>query len=307
MSIEITRPGKHMLSLTSPVMPAAGVLGFGDSYRDMVNFDKLGALVTNPVTYEPWSPAGGMRVVHLDAGALVHTGNPNPGLSKVISKYREMWTMLPMPVILHLICDKVEHIRKSASRIDSEESINALELGLNDDITNDEAYKYVRAAVERTEKPVIVRLPLQDAYAIADSVVDAGAASLVVAAPPRGTARDKYSGQLVSGRVYGPMVLPIVLRVVEILAKRIKVPIIGAGGIHSPEDARDYIRAGAVAVQVDSVAWINPKMLEVIGRDLGGLVVTRESGAYPDEWYPGMGNTTRDLIQGKEMKPKDKK
>ncbi len=307
MSVDITRPSKHMLTLTSPVMPAAGILGFGDSYRDVVNYDKLGALVTNPVTYEPWSPAGGTRIVHLDAGCLVHTGNPNPGLSKVIGKYRDLWTMLPVPVILHLIADTVEHVRKSASRIDSEDSINALELGLNDDITVDEAFRFVRAAVERTEKPVIVRLPLQDAYAIAETVVEAGAASLVVAAPPRGTARDKYSGQLVSGRVHGPLVLPIVLRVVERLVKRIDVPIIGAGGIHSPEDARDYIRAGAVAIQVDSVTWINPKMLEIIGRDLGGMVVTRESGAFPDEWYPGMGTTTHDLIQGKESKPKDKK
>jgi dihydroorotate dehydrogenase len=94
---------------------------------------------------------------------------------------------------------------------------------------------------------------------------------------------------------------------VERLAKRIKVPIIGAGGIHSPEDARDFIRAGAVAVQVDSVTWINPKMLEIIARDLGGMVVTREAGAFPDEWYPGMGNTTRNMIQSKESKPKDKK
>jgi dihydroorotate dehydrogenase (NAD+) catalytic subunit len=305
--IDITRPAKHMLSLISPVMPAAGILGFGDTYRDVVNFDKLGALVTNPVTYEPWSPAGGMRVVHLDAGCLVHTGNPNPGLSKVIGKYRELWTVLPVPVILHLIADTIEHVRKSASRIDSEASIQAMELGLNDDISADEAARFVRAAAERTEKPIIVRLPLQDAYAIADKVVEAGAASLVVAAPPRGTARDKYSGQLVTGRVYGPLVLPLVLRMVERLAKRIKVPIIGAGGIHSPEDARDFIRAGAVAVQVDSVTWINPKMLEIIARDLGGMVVTREAGAFPDEWYPGMGTTTRDMIQSKESKPKDKK
>ncbi|MBZ0288517.1 MAG: hypothetical protein K8I30_12945, partial [Anaerolineae bacterium] len=74
---------------------------------------------------------------------------------------------------------------------------------------------------------------------------------------------------------------------------RIDIPIIGAGGIHSPQDARDYLDAGARAVQVDSVTWVEPKMLEIIARDLGGLVVTREIGALPDEWYEGMSETTR--------------
>ncbi|NWF69204.1 MAG: hypothetical protein HXY40_08960 [Chloroflexi bacterium] len=290
--IDITRPGKNMLSLNSPVMAASGVLGFGDAYRDIINFEVLGALVTNPVTYEPYSPAGGMRVVHLDAGCVVHTGMPNPGLSKVLAKYRDLWTMLPLPVILHLVGTTPEHVRKSASRVEVEDAVNALELGLNDDITPEEAHQLVRAAVERTEKPVMVRLPLQDAYAIADAVVEAGAATLVVAAPPRGTGRDKFSGQLVTGRVYGPLVLPIALRVVERLAQRINIPLIGAGGIHAPQDARDYIEAGAVAVQVDAVTWIHPKMLEIIARDLSGLVVTREVGALPDEWYPGIGETT---------------
>ena len=66
-----------------------------------------------------------------------------------------------------------------------------------------------------------------------------------------------------------------------------------AGGIHSPQDARDYLEAGAVAVQVDSVTWVDPKMLEIIGRDLGGLVITQPTDALPDEWHPGMGETER--------------
>jgi dihydroorotate dehydrogenase (NAD+) catalytic subunit len=133
----------------------------------------------------------------------------------------------------------------------------------------------------------------QDAYELAQPVADAGAGALVVAAPPRGTARDPQSGKLVPGRIYGPLVKPMVLRVVGQLMSRIDIPIIGAGGIHSAQDARDYLEAGAVAVQVDSVTWIEPKMLEIIARDLGGLVVTRASGALPDEWHEGMGETTR--------------
>ena len=224
---------------------------------------------------------------------LIYTGLPNPGLSKVLGKYRQLWSSLPLPVIVHLVASNLEHVRKSASRLDAENSVDAIELGLNDDMSWKEAEAFIKAAVGNTEKPVLARLPLQDAYEIAQAAADAGAGSLVVAAPPRGTARDPHTGRLVSGRIYGPLVKPMALRVVGQLVTRIDIPIIGAGGIHSQEDARDFIEAGARAVQVDTLTWIQPNMLEVIARDLGGLVITRQSGALADEWHPGMGDTER--------------
>lgn len=299
MTIEITRPGKNSLEVQTPVMPAAGTFGYGEVYREFINIEKLGAIVTNPVTYEMRSPAAGPRVVPLDAGILVHTGLPNPGLNKVLKRYRNLWLMLPVPVVVHLVATTVEQVRKSVARLDVEDSVKAVELGLHDDITWKEAEEFVKAAVERTDKPVLVRVPLMDTYEIAESSADAGAGALVISAPPRGTARDIHTGRLVSGRVYGPLVKPMVLRLVGLLVRRVDVPIIGAGGIHSPQDARDYLEAGARAVQVDSVTWVKPKMLETIARDLGGWTVTREAGALPDEWYLGMGDTERDRLRGK--------
>lgn len=294
MAIEITRPGKRSLILETPVMPVAGTFGFGKSYDGMINLEKLGALVTNPITYEAWNPAAGPRVVPLDAGVLVHTGLPNPGLNKALRLYRDTWLKLPLPVIVHLVATTPDQVRKSASRLGEEEGVDAVELGLADEITWGEAEALVKAAVDRLEKPLLVRLPVYEASEIAESVAGAGADALVVAAPPRGTARDPISGRLVSGRVYGPLVKPLILRLVGQLLRRVEIPIIGSGGIHSAQDARDFIEAGARAVQVDSITWIQPHMLEVIARDLGGWIVTRESGALPDEWHPGMGDTERE-------------
>lgn len=293
MTTEITRPGKSSLFVESPVMPAAGTAGFGDEYKNLVKLEKLGALVTNPVTFQPWQPATGTRVVPLDAGMLVHTGLPNPGLNKVLEQYRQLWAGLPMPVILHLVGTTVEQVRRGAERIDREDSVDAIELGLNDDITWQEAEQFVKAAVNHTEKPVLVRLPVGDTYTLGRAADDTGAGALVIAAPPRGTARDPHTGRLVSGRLYGPLVKPLVLRVVGQMASKFEVPIIGAGGIHSQQDARDYMEAGARAVQVDSVTWVDPKMLEWIARDLGGLVLTRQAGALADEWFPGIGITEK--------------
>ena len=292
-SIVLTRPGKNQLVLTNPVMPAAGTFGYGNVYRDMVNFTKLGAIVTNPVTYHPRKPAGGAHIVPLDAGVLVHTGLPNPGASKVVKRWRDMWTMLTTPIILHLTATTPHDVSRSMAIIDQVDAIAAVELGLPDDIPWQQATDLTRAAAS-AEKPVLVRLPLTDVYETAEATVEAGAGALVVAAPPRGTARDPHTGQLVTGRVYSPTVKPMVLHLVERLAKRYEdagVPVIGAGGIHTPQDARDYMMAGARAVQVDSVMWVLPRTIEIIARDLGGLVLTRESGALADEWFTGIGQT----------------
>ena len=75
MPVRITRLSKNSLVVDSPVLNAAGTLGFGDEYRDLFDMSTLGAFVTNPLTYTPWNPAAGTRVVPLDAGVLVHTGS----------------------------------------------------------------------------------------------------------------------------------------------------------------------------------------------------------------------------------------
>jgi dihydroorotate dehydrogenase (NAD+) catalytic subunit len=290
MAFQITRAGKGMLTLDSPVMPAAGTVGFGDEYRSLIKLEKLGALVTNPVTLYPRSAANGTRVVRLEAGVLVHTGLPNPGLAKIIDKHRGEWDKLRLPVILHLVATEAHEIERALDLIEQEESIHAIELGIADETPERLVTDLVRAAGDRLEKPLLVRVPFYEAHDSALAAVDGGADAVVVCAAPRGTARDT-GGRLVSGRMYGPMMKPLVLRLVGQIARRVALPIVGAGGIHSAQDARDYLEAGARAVQVDSVTWVKPHLLETIARDLGGLVLTQPSGAFADEWHEGMGQT----------------
>jgi dihydroorotate dehydrogenase (NAD+) catalytic subunit len=305
MAIDITRSSKNPITVQSPVMPASGTFGYGELYGDLINIEKLGAIVTNPVTYEPWRPASGTRVVPLDPhpGVLVHTGLPNLGLSKTLKTHRNMWATSPVPIILHLVATTVDQIRKSVARLDEEDCVSGIELGLTDGIHRNEALALVDAAVSKAEKPVMVRLPMMEAPLLAEPVADAGADALVVCAPPRGTVRDPMTGRLVSGRVYTPLIKPMVLRMVGQLARRLSdVPIIGAGGIHTPQDARDYLDAGARAVQVDAVTWINPRQLEFIARDLGGMTVTRPTDSFPDEWFPGMGDTELEQRQVRQQR-----
>ncbi len=292
MAIEIVRPRKHSLIVSTPVMPAAGTIGFGDRYKALLDFEKLGAIVTNPVTVEQWRPASGARIIPLDAGVLLHTGLPNPGLAKVISQNRRAWAKLPIPVILHLVGTTGSRLKRAIALIDDSDEIAAVELGLRDDIDEAEAVALV-AEASLMEKPLLARLPFYAGFQLAMPVAEAGADALVLTAPPRGTARDPHTGRLVSGRVYGPLIKPMILRLVGRLRRQIpeEIPIIAAGGIHSPQDARDYLDAGAIAVQVDAATWAQPKMLERIARDLGGWIATRQKDALPDEWHPDMPHT----------------
>ncbi|MCY4146752.1 MAG: hypothetical protein OXE95_10545 [Chloroflexi bacterium] len=289
MAIEIARPGKTSLIVQTPVMPAAGTLGFADEYRSLIDYASLGALVTNPTTIAPWRPTAGTRVVPLDAGVLAHTGLPNPGLSALVRQYRRAWAKLPIPVVLHLLGTTPAQAKRAAKLLDAVDEVAAVELGLGDDVGVDEAVALVRAAAT-VEKPLLVRLPFYECQELARPVAEAGADALVMTAAPRGTARDAEGGQLVSGRIYGPLIKPLVLRMVGRLRRELPadLPIIGCGGIHSPTDARDYIEAGAVAVQVDAATWAQPKMLERIARDLGGWIATRHADALLDEWHPDM-------------------
>lgn len=273
--IELTRPGKNTLVVEQPLMPAAGVFGYGDLYRDLIEIELMGAVVTNPITAHPWNPATGTRVIPLDGGFLMHTGLPNLGLSKLIGKYRQVWKSLTVPVIVHLVATTQEDIRRCVSMIDREDSISAIELGLNDDISPVEAERLVEAAVEHSEKPVLVRLPYTDAEILGRAAADVGAGGLVVCAPPRGTARDT-TGKLIGGRMYGPLLKPLILRLVGQMARRIDLPLVAAGGVHSAQDVRDYLEAGARAVQIDSALWVRPSLVNSILHELNAPWMERE-------------------------------
>jgi dihydroorotate dehydrogenase (NAD+) catalytic subunit len=288
--IEISA-GKQSLQLATPVIGGPGAFGFSNEYARLIDLSKLGAIVTNPVTLKPRRAAEGTHVVALDSGILLHTGLPNPGIHKVYQMHAARWKSLPTAVILHVIGSTPDEIAQCVQVAERSEGVAAIEIGLSDDSSRRDAQKFIQAARDHTHLPILAQLPLNIAVQIALGAAEAGADALVVGAPPRGTARDPITGKLVGGRMYGPWVKAFGLRTVGQIAARTKLPIIGAGGIFNPHDARDYIEAGARAVQVDAVAWVRPAMVEIIARDLGGLELTRPVGSMGDEWWPGIGET----------------
>lgn len=287
----IIESAKQSLTLSTPVLGAPGAFGFATEYSRVIDLSKLGALVTNPVTAKPRDSANGVHVAAVDSGIVVHTGLPNAGLRRTHREYAARWKNSPTPIILCLTASTAHEITDLCIEADQIEEISGVYLTLRDDFTPRETRAYVAAARMGTQLPLLVELPFLTAMLVAGVAADGGADALIVSGTPRSSAREPITGQILPGRAYGPWVKAINLRAVAQIAPRVTIPVIAAGGIFNPYDARDYIEVGAKAVQLDAVVWIRPHMVEIIARDLGGLEYTRPAGAMADEWFPGYGET----------------
>jgi len=241
---------KHDLALEPRLMNAAGSLGFTPDLHSLVDWTRLGAFVTNPISLMPRTPAHGQRFTTFPGGFLIHTGFPNPGLAHVLRRYVRQWRGSPIPVIVHLLARSVDEVVKMARQLEQVDGVTGLELSLPGDATAEQAQAFTEAA--EGELPVIVRLPIERSLELAARAIHAGASAISLA-PPRGTFPGP-DGQLVQGRLYGPSLLPLSLRVVQELAQ-LGIPTIGSGGVYTQEHIAVMLGAGALAVQQDSSFW----------------------------------------------------
>lgn len=237
------------LTLTRPLMNAAGSLGFVPDVRLPLDWDAFGAFVTNPVSGGPRQPAAGQRWETIPGGALLHTGHPNPGFRQVLRQAAEAWALSPVPVIVHLMSGDPYFLADAVIRLETLENILAVEIGVDEHDTRED----VRMAVEATlgERPLIVRLPLGRAFDLAETCIRSGAAAVSLG-PPRGMI--SHDGRFSSGRLYGPALFPQALQAVRLLGER-GIPVIGAGGVTSGEDLQAMLAAGALGVQIDLAVW----------------------------------------------------
>lgn len=266
--IELAPTHKFGLPLPGPVMSAAGVLGYGDAYRDLVDVGQLGALVTSPVSAQPRKAARGARLAVRGEHFVIHTGLPNPGARAVIREYGRLWERYPAPVIVHLLATTPAETARAAVQFSTVRGVLGLELGLAEHTSVKEALELVRACAEG-DLPVIVKVPFSRVESLATRLPQAGASALTLTAPPRALlplTTETEMPTLVRGRLYGPALFPLLLGVLQRWVREVGIPVIACGGISSPEDAQLCLTLGAVAVQVDVAVWRDPGVLAEIGR-----------------------------------------
>ena len=247
---------KFDMRLEQPLMNAAGILGFSPEPHGPVDLSLFGAFITHPVSLSKRTPAHGVRWAATASGFLLHTGYPNPGLSAVLRQYASRWRHSPLPVVVHLLAGTPAETARMAARLENMENVLAVEVGLPTDIPAQMAVAIATAC--KAEIPIIMRLPLERATALATVLVNAVnqgscAISAISLGPPRG-ALPWPQGRAVSGRLYGPAIFPLALSAVRTLAA-LGLPVIGAGGVYTPEQVDAMLEGGATAVQLDSVLW----------------------------------------------------
>lgn len=241
---------KNDLYLSRPLMNAAGTLGFAPDLRAPVPWQSLGAFVTNPVSLTPRRVAAEPVILLYPGGFLLHSGLPNPGFKTVLRKYAPRWADAPLPVIVHLMAAGPEDSARMVQVLEGGENVLGVELGFPPEAAGPDILATVQAC--RGELPLIVCLDAPLLLSLGSSLTQAGAAALSVAAPRGALTMD--DGRLTTGRLYGPGLFVQALHTVS-EAARLKLSVIGAGGVYTQENARSMLKAGALAVQLDAVLW----------------------------------------------------
>lgn len=272
--IELVPQHKIGLSLANPVMIAAGCAGYGQAYHSLLDLAAFGAVVTNPITLRPRRGPAQPRLVETPGGFILNTTEQNPGVKKVIQQAQKGWAALPTTIIAHLSADDPDDLLRTARALaylttpQDHPVLAALELGLPPLAHPRDVSRWIRAVQEGSPLPLLVKLPLGAPPDLAEAAAEAQADALVIGSPPQGTAQARPNGVLVTGALYGPALHSLALREVQQLKSWLDLPLVAAGGIHSLADAQAFLAAGATAVQLDSLLYIEPKQAESIARDL---------------------------------------
>ncbi len=263
------------IELKNPVMTASGTFGYGREFEQLVDLNRLGAIIVKGLSLEPTKGNPPPRITETSCGMLNAIGLENVGFSAFIKEKLPFLKTITAPILVNIYGKRVSEYAELAERIDEIEDISGVEVniscpnvkhgGLAFGAYPDSASEVVRAVRERTSKLLMVKLSpnVTDITEIACSVEAAGADSISLINTITGmavdieTRRPKLAN--ITGGLSGPAIKPIALRMVWQVAQAVKIPVIGIGGIMTAKDALEFLIAGAVAVQIGTANFVNPK------------------------------------------------
>ena len=263
------------LSLKNPVMSASGTFGYGREFETLLPLERMGAVVVKGISLNPSKGNPPPRIVETSSGMLNAIGLENVGLAAFLSEKLPYLQGVGAPVVVNVYGKTVEEYATLTQRLDSVDGVAALELniscpnvkagGVAFGVCPSAAGEVVAAARGNTRKPLIVKLSpnVSDIAEIARAVEAAGADAVSLINTLTGMAVDVRTRRPklanITGGLSGPAVKPVALRMVWQAARAVRIPVIGIGGIMTATDALEFLIAGATAVQVGTVNFVNPR------------------------------------------------
>ena len=267
---EVTIAG---VTFKNPVMTASGTFGSGMEYGEFVDLNRLGAVVTKGVANVPWPGNPTPRVVETHGGMLNAIGLQNPGVEVFVERDLEFLKQFDTKVIVNVCGKTVEDYLAVVERL-SNEAVDMLEINVSCPNVKEGAIAFgqkadalfvITSQIKKVAKqPVIMKLSpnVTDITEMAKAAEAAGADALSLINTLTGMKIDIYRQQFAlankTGGMSGPAIKPVAVRMVYQVANAVKIPIIGMGGIANGEDAIEFMLAGASAVSVGAMNFINP-------------------------------------------------
>lgn len=270
INTEVTIAG---VTFKNPVMTASGTFGSGMEYGEFVDLNKLGAVVTKGVANVPWPGNPTPRVTETYGGMLNAIGLQNPGIDVFIKRDLEFLKQYDTKVIVNVCGKSVEDYLDVVERL-SDEAVDMLEINVSCPNVKEGAIAFgqktdalfdITSKIKKVAKqPVIMKLSpnVTDITEMAKAAEAAGADALSMINTITGMKIDIHRRTFAlankTGGMSGPAIKPVAVRMVYQAANAVKIPIIGMGGISNAEDAIEFLLAGASAVSIGAMNFINP-------------------------------------------------
>lgn len=273
------------ITLDNPIIPASGTFGFGYEFADIYDINMLGTFSFKGTTKEARFGNPTPRIAECTGGMLNAVGLQNPGVEKVISeelpKLKKCFNKKVMANVSGFSLDEYVY---TCEKLDKEEQVGWLEVNISCPNVHGGGMSFgtcptsaaeVTAAVKKvTTKPVIIKLSpnVTDIVSIAKACEDAGADGISLINTLLGMRIDLKTRKPLlkntTGGFSGSAIFPVAVRMVYQVAKAVKIPIVGMGGVTTAEDVIEMMLAGATAVQVGAANLVNPYASKEIIEDL---------------------------------------
>ena len=266
MNTKVTIAG---VEFKNPVMTASGTFGSGMEYSDFVDLNKLGAVVTKGVANVPWPGNPTPRVAETYGGMLNAIGLQNPGIDVFIERDLAFLKNYDTKVIVNVCGKSVEDYIEVVEKLGDQDNVAMLEINVSCPNVKEGAIAFGQKAdalmhitseiKKKAKQPVIMKLSpnVTDITEMAKAAEAAGADAISLI-NKIDINRRKFALANKTGGLSGPAIKPVAVRMVYQAANAVKIPIIGMGGIASAEDALEFIMAGATAVSVGAMNFVNP-------------------------------------------------
>jgi dihydroorotate dehydrogenase (NAD+) catalytic subunit len=278
------------VELRGPVLNGSGTFdavaarrAFGDALLERFPFD---AFVSKTITLEPRAGNPPPRLWETPAGMINSIGLPNRGLEGFLRRDLPELADLPVPLVVSVMGFSRDELAELVAGVGNRDEVSMVELnvscpnvetGLVMGADPSETARAVERVRPESAKPLIVKLTptARDPAAVAAAAEEAGADAISLVNTLKGTAFDPTTSRPwlggVTGGLSGPAIRAVALEQVHAVARRVRIPVVGMGGIASGRDAADFIAAGATCIAVGTESFRDPAAGRRIATEMGAI------------------------------------